>query len=731
MNRRIKFVAFIICLALISVNVLAGNQWKDKVTTIYGKVINPDNELRTISFSFSDILELNERFTAIIDDTGSFEIKIPMSHSQTFLIKYGTTGTLFCSPGSSLFVAIDGGILKNTENRYPNGKFFLQFDDSELGRTNRNINDFFERRPDDEYIGVAVSNAVTQKTADEYASYIRKREEKYRNFLNVFIKQGRTPMFRRWVDDALKFETWDDLMRYSWEHPYRNNQEEKSFNLPEDYFEFMADYDMMNSDIITWSHASFLEELYVYQVKKIADEAKNVYETEGFNGMFGILRKHMDNSCSGFTKDMFFAKYLVAVLKGNMIKEFEEIYSPDLISDEYLSQLVDTEYATLKKKIAGSTMESANVINVENEHSSDFFGSVIEKYRGKVIYVDFWAPWCGPCMEEMAKSKKIQQQLEGKDVVFLFLASQCSEESWKATIATKQLKGEHLRLTKDQYNILQAQYGISGIPHYLLIDTEGAVVFENAPRPSQVERLVEEIEKLIPVDDEMVFVEGGEYKTKRREGKKWTKVTLQVSNFLIDPYEVTVQKFADFVNATSYMTVAEKLGESTIYGGEKKKGVNWRHDAKGNLRPKSDYDHPVIHLTPKDAQAYAKWCGKRLPHEAEWEYASRGGKLSKSYVYAGGNKQNKLAWNANNSRTGNTHQVGLLAANEIGLYDMSGNVQEFCSNKVQIQNGVAVIVKGGAFNCDEEYLASYYSWIVPFDQGPTFMSGFRCVRDAQ
>jgi len=201
-----------------------------------------------------------------------------------------------------------------------------------------------------------------------------------------------------------------------------------------------------------------------------------------------------------------------------------------------------------------------------------------------------------------------------------------------------------------------------------------------------------ELRELLMKKDNLIYVQGGNFQMGSSNGYRDELPIhlINLSDFYIGKTEVTVAEFEEFIVATKHRTDAEKNGYSLIwtYDGklEKKNGATWKCNVKGNILSKSEYDHPVIHISWYDADAYCKWKGGRLPTEAEWEYAARGGISSTPTTYSGSIYIGPVAWYWENSGK-ETHPVGQKRANELGIYDMSGNVWEWCSNLKDLYPG--------------------------------------------
>lgn len=130
-------------------------------------------------------------------------------------------------------------------------------------------------------------------------------------------------------------------------------------------------------------------------------------------------------------------------------------------------------------KLEANKKKTGFVVNETPKTEADkIFDAIIKKYRGKVIYVDFWATWCSPCRSGIEQIKPLKEELAGKDIVFVYITNQTSPQStWSNMIPD--IKGEHYRVTTDEWNFLASMFNISGIPHYVLVGKTGEIINPN------------------------------------------------------------------------------------------------------------------------------------------------------------------------------------------------------------------------------------------------------------
>ena len=292
----------------------------------------------------------------------------------------------------------------------------------------------------------------------------------------------------------------------------------------------------------------------------------------------------------------------------------------------------------------------------------------------------------------------------------------------------------------------------------------------------------------------MVWVPGGNFLMGADEFVDARPVhPVSVKGFWMDEHEVTNAEFARFVAATGYKTIAERPLNPADYPGvpaeqlvpgsavftppsqkvslenplrwwQYVKGASWLHPYGPSSTLKGHEAEPVVHVSYEDALAYANWAGKRLPTEAEWEFAAQGGKGNRTYYWGTELKPNGK-WVANIYQGSfpdhNTSEDGFtgvapvksFAPNPYGLYDMDGNVWEWCQDfyrpdyyaKLVKDNpkgpsdsydpdepgAVKRVQRGGSFLCSDEYCIRYKAGSRGKGEVTSGSNnlGFRCVRD--
>jgi formylglycine-generating enzyme required for sulfatase activity len=301
----------------------------------------------------------------------------------------------------------------------------------------------------------------------------------------------------------------------------------------------------------------------------------------------------------------------------------------------------------------------------------------------------------------------------------------------------------------------------------------------------------------------MVWIEGGTFLmgSNSHYPEESPVHSANVNGFWIDRFPVTNAEFAAFVKETGYMTLAERPANAADYPGARPEllapssvvfkrpkrmvdlrnpyswwayvpGANWRHPQGPGAAASAFEDHPVVHIAFEDVEAYARWAGKGIPTEAEWEFAARGG--LEGAVYAWGNEFEPEGKTLANTWQGQfphenllsdgyewTSPVGSFPANGYGLFDMIGNVWEWTTDWYQLhkesteaqsfcaafnpQGGSAEksvdprmpdiriprkVMKGGSYLCAPNYCQRYRPaarMAQPIDTSTCHL-GFRCIR---
>ncbi len=267
---------------------------------------------------------------------------------------------------------------------------------------------------------------------------------------------------------------------------------------------------------------------------------------------------------------------------------------------------------------------------------------------------------------------------------------------------------------------------------------------------------------------DMVWVPGGTFRmgSDEHSPEEAPARPASVAGFWLDRFEVRNRDFDRFVRATGYLTRAERSPVSSVFVSPRRRvdrrdaqswwqhvaGASWRHPRGPLSSIDNQLDHPVVHLAWDDARAYARWAGKELPTEAEWEYAARGGldgaPYAWGYEYTPGHRWMANTWqgdfplvNTRGDGYAGVAPVGRYPPNGYGLYDMTGNVWEWTADPYTgplggvdgccaVLPGPALMVtKGGSYLCAPHTCGRYRpaARIAQAAGSSACHLGFRCI----
>ncbi|HBB91693.1 MAG TPA: hypothetical protein DC042_08220 [Bacteroidales bacterium] len=370
-------------------------------------------------------------------------------------------------------------------------------------------------------------------SVEEYLIRIKNIEKTKLEFLSKYESKNQlAPKTLRLLESEIKFETAHGWVNYRYN--YTENSRRIRDTLPPMFFENLVNqYPIKNpEDFQTRIGIDYISNLVSVYKEKGSNPSKllSYFQTSGqfTNDEIKVIGKALEgdraagkslNSTkqdllnhlsirfslnnlmenlelipAGLLRDLILTQGLSKIYFENNIqptaKEWEKLQ--ELISEESLFNYISSQ--------SGSTTIPADPnpqVIIGTTSLEEVKSKFLTKYSGKVIYIDFYATWCGPCREEIPYAKALHKEFTGDDVVFVNLCASSKQADWENLIKQKEIGGENYLLSPTEYRVLAELYGVKGFPTYVLIDKTGRTANLNAPRPSSKSEIINEIKSLL------------------------------------------------------------------------------------------------------------------------------------------------------------------------------------------------------------------------------------------
>lgn len=471
---------------LLLLNTFAALAGKNDIS-IKGTITNPLADSVTISYpDYGDnwldfsMHVVNER----LDKNGNFLVTLPLPHNYTLItIQNGEQATeLYASPGDKLAFTVDAADFDNTVKyagigMKPTVANFM----AKYVLTYGLIDNFH-----------SAANKLNAKGPAEFEKEITELVQRELNFL-VENSAGLPQSFIEYWNAYYEYSKYNKMISYPLMHEVAKKKSYDVGDIPMENYEVAKKVPAKFNDefIYILPYRNYIDDYYqsllTIESKNKPATKENIPYTHQ-DKMLELSRQHMPAN----SEEYVFANHIHTYTRHTPLARIEQLLSTfntrynDSKYAKYLSAMIEQK----KKLSVGAPAIDFTVSDAEGNKVK------LSELKGKVVYIDFWASWCGPCIAQFKHTKKIKEHFAGKDVVFVYVSIDEDAEAWEKAMEKYELTGLHTRVDGWKGRIA-ADYGVNGIPAYFLVDREGKFATEDTPRPSNSEKLIEAIEALL------------------------------------------------------------------------------------------------------------------------------------------------------------------------------------------------------------------------------------------
>jgi thiol-disulfide isomerase/thioredoxin len=399
-----------------------------------------------------------------LDEKGSFKDTITIDKNNLFsLSESNNTTNIFLKKGSEITISYNANDYKKTiafsGNEAISNKYFTDRD--------AQMKELFGDR-----------NEIYKKEEADFKKTFGEAKNTQEDLL--FGYEGLTDEFKENEKNDINYSYLSSLNNYESYHSYYAKKED--FKVSDDFLKEIdnVEFDKENDFLYSVSYRGLIG-------SKIRKEAMELIKKDSTLSSDIVMLKTISKTKNERIKNKLLydeAKY--GITYTDELEDFYAIYKENS-TDEKNNAKIEESYLALKKLSKGSA--SPQFTDYENYAGGT---TSLKDLKGKYVYIDVWATWCGPCIAEIPSLKKLEKEYHGKNIQFLSISIDTEDayDKWKEMVKEKELGGIQLMADNNWESKFVEDYMIKGIPKFILLDTEGNIIEANAPRPSDENLIV-------------------------------------------------------------------------------------------------------------------------------------------------------------------------------------------------------------------------------------------------
>ena len=437
-------------LLLVTISILSCQKKVKPTHVIFtGSVENNNaNSAKISGNGFEKVIEITENGnfsdTLKIDKEGYYSLRIGRESTPVYLIQGANVGLTLNTKEFDESLVYTGDIA--AENNYLAAKYLLSEKEMAFDKV--------YSLPEDEFI------IELNKINSSYSDLLNSSTEVTKGFIKNETKE-------------LEYAHINNIENY--EEYYQYLTKDTSFKASESLYNSYKEFNF--ADNYAFENSSAYKTLLTSYYARIA---KDAFSNSDKDIALAYLETVDHKFPNGAIKDELMFNYLRYGMKANnALEDVYNLYKASNQNTENLSEVTNS-YKTLSNLRPGKASPSFDYENFKGGKTS------LEDLKGKVVYVDVWATWCGPCLREIPALKILEADYHNKNIAFVSLSIDEKKDynKWRTMITEKNLDGIQLMADNDWKSKFVIDYGIKGIPRFIIIDTKGNIVNSDAPRPS-------------------------------------------------------------------------------------------------------------------------------------------------------------------------------------------------------------------------------------------------------